>query len=125
MSQSKIYVGNLSYNTTEDELRDYFTQFGTIEDIKLIIDFTTGRSKGFGFITFASAQESEAAVNAANGVDMGGRKLKVNIARDDNRRTGGGAGMGGNGGGFRRPAGGNGGRPSYRDRDDRGDRDRG
>src|SRR3990167_8338547 len=108
MSQSKIYVGNLSYNTTEDELRDYFTQFGTIEDIKLIIDFNTGRSKGFGFITFASAQESEAAVNASNGVDMGGRKLKVNIARDDNRRTGGGAGMGGNGGGFRRPAGGNG-----------------
>lgn len=120
MSQTKIYVGNLSYNTTEDELRDYFAQFGTIEDIKLIIDFTTGRSKGFGFITFASAQESEAAVNAANGVDMGGRKLKVNIARDDNRRAGG-AGMGN--GGFRRPAGGNGGRPSYRD--DRGDRDRG
>lgn len=123
MSQSKIYVGNLSYNTTEDELRDYFTQFGTIEDIKLIIDFNTGRSKGFGFITYAAAQESEAAVNAANGVDMGGRKLKVNIARDDNRRPNGGAGMG-NGGGFRRPAG-NGGRPSYRDRDDRGDRDRG
>jgi len=109
MSQSKIYVGNLSYNTTEDELRDYFSQFGNIEDIKLIIDFNTGRSKGFGFITYASIQDCESAVTTANGVDMGGRKLKVNIARDDNRRTGGGAG-----GGARRPF--------NRDRGDRGDR---
>lgn len=90
MSQSKIYVGNLSYNTSEDELRDYFSQYGNIEDIKLIIDFNTGRSKGFGFITYASVQSCENAI-AANGVDLGGRKLRVNIARDDNRRPGGGA----------------------------------
>ncbi|EKD77999.1 MAG: glycine-rich RNA-binding protein, partial [uncultured bacterium] len=102
MSQSKIYVGNLSYNTTEDGLRDYFSQYGTIEEIKLIIDFNTGRSKGFGFITYGSAQDCENAL-AANGVELDGRKLKVNIARDDNRRAGGGAGgPGGNGGGFRR-----------------------
>lgn len=86
MSQSKIYVGNLSYNTSEDELRDYFSQYGNIEDIKLIIDFNTGRSKGFGFITFGSNQDCENAI-AANGVELGGRKLKVNIARDDNRGT--------------------------------------
>src|SRR3989338_7329875 len=93
MSQSKNYVGNLSYNTTEDELRDYFGQYGNLEDIKLIIDFNTGRSKGFGFITYGSNQDCENAL-AANGVDMGGRKLKVNIARDDNRRPAGGGGNG-------------------------------
>ena len=122
MSQPKIYVGNLSYNTTEDELRDFFSQYGTIEDIKLIIDFNTGRSKGFGFITYASDQDCENAI-AANGADLGGRKLKVNIAREDNRRPAGGAG---NGGGFRRAnngGGAGGGRSSFnRDRGDRGDR---
>lgn len=114
MSQSKVYVGNLSYSTSEDELRDYFAQYGNIEDIKLIIDFNTGRSKGFGFITFASDQDCENAL-AANGVEMGGRKLKVNIARDDNRRSAGGAGGAGGRGG--RMGGGNN-RP-YRDRSDR------
>ena len=110
MSQSKIYVGNLSYNTTEDELRDFFSQYGTIGDVKLIIDFSTGRSKGFGFITYASDQDCESAL-AANGADLDGRKLKVNIAREDNRRSAGGApGNGGNGGGFRRSNNG-GGRP--------------
>ena len=113
MSQSKIYVGNLSYNTTEDELRDFFAQYGNIEDIKLIIDFNTGRSKGFAFITYGSNQDSENAL-AANGVDVGGRKLKVNIARDDNRRPAGGAPRGGRPGGN--------GRPSFRDRNDRDDR---
>lgn len=99
MSQSKIYVGNLSYSTSEDELRDYFAQYGNIQDIKLIIDFSTGRSKGFGFITYASDQDCENAL-AANGVDLGGRKLKVNIAREDSRSTGGGrpGGFGGRGG---------------------------
>lgn len=114
MSQSKIYVGNLSYDTTEDQLRDYFAQYGNIEDIKLIIDFNTGRSKGFGFITFGSDQECENAI-AANGVELSGRTLKVNIARDDNR-TGGGARNAGGPGGARRPN-----RP-FRDRDDRDDR---
>lgn len=111
MSQSKIYVGNLSYNTTEDELRDFFSQYGAIEDVKLIIDFNTGRSKGFGFITYASDQHCESAL-AANGADLSGRKLKVNIAREDNRRAGGGApGNGGNGGGFRRSNNAGGARP--------------
>lgn len=86
MSQAKIYVGNLPYNTNEDELRDFFAQYGNIEDIKLIVDFNTGRSKGFGFITFANAQACESAVAAANGAEMGGRKLKVNVARENNDR---------------------------------------
>ena len=118
MSLSKIYVGNLSYTTTEDELRDYFSQFGNIQDIKLIIDFATGRSKGFGFITYASDKDCESAVKTSNGVELGGRKLKVNIAREDNRGAGGGRNAGGFGG-ARRPNS----RPSFnRDRDDRSDR---
>ena len=88
MSQAKIYVGNLSYNTTEDELRDFFTQFGSIQDIKLIIDFATGRSKGFCFITYETTQDCESAIEKSNGFELDGRKLKVNIARDDNRTGG-------------------------------------
>ena len=105
MSQSKIYVGNLSYSTSEDELREFFAQYGNIQDIKLIIDFTTGRSKGFGFITYSSDQDCETAL-AANGADLDGRKLKVNIAREDARRPAGGgfAGRGNNrSGGNHRP----------------------
>ena len=82
MNLSKIYVGNLSYNTTEDQLRDYFSQFGNIEDLKLIIDFQTGRSKGFGFITFSSSEEGKNALEA-NGAELDGRKLNVNTAKDN------------------------------------------
>lgn len=113
MSQAKIYVGNLSYNTSEDELRDLFSQYGNIEDIKLIIDFSTGRSKGFGFVTYASPKECEIAVEKANNFELGGRKLKVNVARDDNRRTTGAGGPGNAKRSFNR---------QYRDRDDRSDR---
>ncbi len=96
MNQSKIYVGNLSYNTTEDQLRDFFAQYGNIEEIKLISDFQTGRSKGFAFVTFGSDQEGQNALEA-NGVDLDGRKLNVNTAKDNNRRTGGGGKPGGGG----------------------------
>lgn len=91
MNESKIYVGNLSYDTTEDELRDYFSQFGTIAEIKLISDYQTGRPKGFGFITYASNEEGKKAL-AANGTELGGRKLNVNTANDDKRggKSGGG-----------------------------------
>lgn len=84
MSEAKIYVGNLSYNTTQDELRDHFSQFGNIQDVKLIMDMATGRSKGFGFITFSSASESELAVKKSEELEMDGRKIKVNMARADN-----------------------------------------
>lgn len=108
MNQAKIYVGNLSYNTTEDQLRDFFGQYGNISDCKLISDFQTGRSKGFGFITYASDAEGEKALEA-NGADLDGRKLRVNTAKEN-----------GGGGGARR--GGPGGHRGNRDRGDRGDR---
>ena len=103
MSQAKIYVGNLPYNITEDELRDFFAPHGSVEEVKLIMDFNTGRSKGFGFITFATEQASEAAIQGANGAELGGRKLKVNKAQEGGSR--GGRGGRGNGGGrhFRGP----------------------
>ena len=111
MSQSKIYVGNLPYSTTEDALRSFFSQYGSIEEVKLIVDFGTGRSKGFGFITFANAEACEKAVKGANDQEMDGRKLKVNVARDNPRDGGGGrGGRGGRDGGGRGGFGGRGGR---------------
>jgi cold-inducible RNA-binding protein len=97
MNKSKIYVGNLSYDTTEDNLRDYFAQYGNIEHAKLIVDFNTNRSKGFAFITFASDEEGEAAL-AANGTELDGRSLNVNTAKDNNTRGGGSRGGFGGGG---------------------------
>lgn len=102
MNKSKIYVGNISYETTEDNLRDFFAQYGNIEDIKLISDYQTGRSKGFGFVTFSTDDEGEAAL-AANGAELDNRKLNVNTARDNNRSGGGRGGdsRGGRSGGGR------------------------
>lgn len=95
--KNKIYVGNLSYNTGEDALRDLFNQYGNIDDIKVIKDFETGRSKGFGFITYSTPEEADSALSA-NGQEIDGRKLRVNIAQDNNRSGGGGARRGGGGG---------------------------
>ena len=92
MSQNKIYVGSLSYNVTADELQSFFGQYGDIEEAKLIMDRETGRSKGFAFITYATQDAAQAAVSKANGVDLQGRKIRVNIAQDrgsDRRRDGG------------------------------------
>lgn len=111
MNQAKIYVGNLSYNTTEDQLRDFFGQYGNIDDCKLISDFQTGRSKGFGFITYASDEEGQKALEA-NGIDLDGRKLKVNTAKESTgggRRGGGNNHRGGRGGYGGNRDGGNGG----------------
>jgi RNA recognition motif-containing protein len=98
MSQSKLYVGNLSYSTTDSELQDFFAQYGNIQELKLIFDRETGRSRGFAFVSFTTEEETEKAL-AADGVDLGGRKLKVNRAKEE-----------GAGGGARRPRP-NGGRP--------------
>lgn len=108
MNKAKIYVGNLSYDTTEDGIRSYFNQYGNIDDVKLIKDFQTGRSKGFAFVTYASDQEGEHAL-AANGTQLDGRTLNVNTARDTN--TGGG---GRRPGGSGAPGGGRGGRYNER-----------
>lgn len=100
MSQSKIYVGNLSYDTTEDDLHAAFGNFGEISDLRLIMDRETGRSKGFAFVSFEDQVAAEKAINEMNGKELGGRTVKVNVAKED--RGSGGGRRSGNGGGFRR-----------------------
>jgi len=75
-----IYVGNLPFSATEDELQALFSQYGTVHSVKLISDRDTGRPRGFGFVEM-SAEEAPAAIEATNGLDMGGRSLRVNEAR--------------------------------------------
>ena len=107
----KLYVGNLSFETNETSLQDAFAQFGTVTDSVIMIDRTTNRSRGFGFVTMGSASEGEAAINGLNGVPLDGRNLTVNEARPREERGGGGGG-GNRGGdrGFRSYGGGGGGR---------------
>ena len=93
----KLYVGNLSYNTTEDDLREAFGAYGNPDSVKVITDRDTGRSKGFGFVEFSDDQAAKAAMSALNGRDFGGRALTVNEARP--REEGGGGMRGGRGGG--------------------------
>ncbi|MES9956014.1 MAG: RNA-binding protein [Sedimenticola sp.] len=76
-----IYVGNLSYRMTDDELRDAFAEFGSVDSAKIIMDRDTGRSKGFGFVEMPNQSEAEAAVKALNDAELGGRNLRVNEAR--------------------------------------------
>jgi len=109
-----IYVGNLAYRTSEDDLRQQFERFGTVGRVDIISDRETGRSKGFGFVEMPNDEEANAAIQALDGANVGERSLKVNEARERPPR-GQGGGFGG-GGGF------SGGRP-HRDRGDR-NRDR-
>lgn len=95
----KLYVGNLSYDTTEDELRNLFTQAGTVSEVALIKDRITGSSKGFAFVTMSSQSEAQKAISQFNGQSLHNRELKVNAARPPEERSGG--GYGGNRGGFR------------------------
>jgi RNA recognition motif-containing protein len=90
----KLYVGNLSYNTTEDTLRNLFSEFGSVASAKIIFNRDTGESKGFGFVEMGSDEEASAAVAGANGRDFEGRQLRVNEAMDKPRRDrfGGGGG---------------------------------
>ena len=103
----KLYVGNLPFQTTEDDLSDLFGQVGAVESVRIITDRDTGRSRGFGFIEMGD-EEAEKAINEFNGKDMEGRPLTVNEARPQVDRGGGGGGRGGGGGG-----GGGGGRGGY------------
>jgi RNA recognition motif-containing protein len=82
----KLYVGNLSYNTTEDSLRNFFAGFGTVVSAKIIFDRETGNSKGFGFIEMGSDEEASAAIAGSNGTEFEGRQLRVNEAMDKPRR---------------------------------------
>ncbi len=86
----RIYVGNLSYSTTEDELRELFSKHGTVESVNLIIDRDTGRSRGFAFVEMDSSG-ADTAISALNGQDLGGRSLRI----DEARERGGGGGRGG------------------------------
>ena len=100
MSNSKLYVGNLSFQTSEAELRSHFEQFGAVTDIYVAMDKFTGRPRGFAFVTMGTADEAKIAIEKTNGADLGGRALQVNEARPKEERSGGGFG-GGGGGGFR------------------------
>ncbi len=98
---TKLYVGNLSFRTTSEELRDAFAAVGTVESASVIEDRDTGRSRGFAFVEMATAEEAAAAIEQFNGKDFGGRNLTVNEAkpRADRGGGGGGGGRGGYGGG--------------------------
>ena len=106
----KLYVGNLSYDTTDSDLRGLFEEHGTVESAQVIMDREAGRSKGFGFVEMADDQEAQAAIDALNGQEVSGRPLTVNEAKPREDR-GGGRGRGGyGGGGGGRGGGGGGGR---------------
>jgi len=77
----KLFVGGLPYSTSEDELKNAFSQHGTVASVKIITDRDTGRSKGFGFVEFEDPEEGKAAEKAMNGADFGGRSITVNEAR--------------------------------------------
>ena len=102
---SKLFVGNLSFNTTENDLQDAFAAHGSVVEANLMMDRMTGRARGFGFVTMSTPEEAEKAIAALNGAQMDGRALTVNIARPREDRPAGGGG----GGGARRGGGGGGG----------------
>ncbi len=100
MSNSKLYVGNLSFNTTENDLHDAFAAHGTVVEANLMVDRESGRPRGFGFVTMGTPEEAQKAIEAMNGATLDGRPLTVNIARPrEERAPGGGGGRGGYGGG--------------------------
>lgn len=103
----KVFVGGLSWNTNDDTLRQAFEPFGAVDDAKVIQDRETGRSRGFGFVTFASDDGAQQAISGMDGKDLDGRTIKVNEAEDKPR--GGGGGGGGGRGGFGGGGGGRGG----------------
>jgi RNA recognition motif-containing protein len=110
---NKLYVGNLSFNTTENDLHDAFAAHGTVTEANLMVDRESGRPRGFGFVTMASEGEAQAAIDALNGAQLDGRPLTVNVAKPREERGGGGGRGFGGGGGGRGYGGGGGGRGRY------------
>ncbi len=107
---TKLFVGNLSFNTTENDLSDAFAAHGTVVEANLMMDRMSGRPRGFGFVTMSSADEAQKAIDALNGQQLDGRALTVNVARPrEDRPPGGGGGGGGGSRGPRREYGGGGG----------------
>ena len=96
---SRLYIGNLSWDTTEDALRAALTEGGrTVKDLHMVTDRDTGRPRGFGFVEMSSKGDADAAITALDGTDLDGRTIKVNEARERQPRSGGGGGGGGGGG---------------------------
>jgi RNA recognition motif-containing protein len=106
----KLYVGNLAFQTTSQDLQELFAQAGTVESAQIIEDRDTGRSKGFAFVEMSTEEEAASAIDQFNGKEVAGRMLKVNEARPRENRAGGGGGRGFGGGGGRGFGGGGGGR---------------
>lgn len=94
----KLYVGNLPFSATEQDLSDTFSQCGSVDSVKIITDRDTGRSKGFGFVEMSTDDEAQQAISKFNGADFGGRAMTVNEAKPMAPREGGGGGGGGRGG---------------------------
>ena len=107
---NKLFVGNLSFNTTENDLNDAFAAHGTVTETNLMMDRMSGRPRGFGFVTMSTAEEAQKAIAALNGAQLDGRALTVNIAKPREERAPGG------GGGGRREFGGSGGGAGRRER---------
>ncbi|WP_394848951.1 RNA-binding protein [Pendulispora brunnea] len=108
---NRLYVGNLSFHSTEQSVRDVFAESGTVTDVHIVTDRETGRSRGFAFVTMSSPQEAQKAIGSLNGALVDGRPLRVNEAEERAPRGGGGGGGGGGRGfdGPRRGGGGGGG----------------
>jgi RNA recognition motif-containing protein len=104
---NKLFVGNLSFDTTENDLQDAFAAHGTVTETNLMMDRVSGRPRGFGFITMSTPEEAQKAIAALNGAQLGGRALTVNVAKPREERTSGGGGgrrefrVSGSGGGSR------------------------
>lgn len=99
MSSNKLYVGGLPYSTSDMQLEDLFSAYGTVESVRIITDRMTGRSRGFGFVEMSTPEEADEATQQLNGTEYGGRTLVVNEAKPrENRRPGGGRRDGGRGG---------------------------
>jgi len=114
MQNNKLFVGNLPYSATEDEMKEAFAQSGNVVSVKIIMDRATGRSKGFGFVEMATDAEAQAAIERLNGADYAGRAITVGVAKPQEPRAPGSGGgfrgdRGGRGGGFRGDRGGRGG----------------
>lgn len=95
MSNNKLFVGNISFNTTENDLQDAFAAHGTVLEASLMMDRMSGRPRGFGFVTMGTPEEAQKAITAMNGATMDGRSLTVNEAKPREERSGGGGGYGG------------------------------
>jgi len=109
---SKLYIGNLSYQVKDEELTDTFSQYGSVKSVRIVTDRETGRPRGFAFVEMSNADEAQAAIDGLDGKEAFGRALKISFAMEK-ERTGGGGGRGGFGGGGRGGNGGGGNRGGY------------